>query len=219
MSQRSAVEGAAGSRDVLRSSLRSKDSSADWKVSLPLADFRLGNPRLWKIFPFAKPSQSLPVIRGQRKARPYPPSVQANLRGLFPCHEADALARAAAFSSLRVTTLGSRITHPPSPARRATRSKDWKADCQAHRECRDTTPYPPRQAGREPRTPTTKQPATAKHAGSRHPSDTPNRLWKSSLLKRSKGREPRAPTTPPKAFPPKKIPKGVPFVPIRSPQP
>ena len=45
MSQRSAVEGAAGSRDVLRSGLRSKDSSADWKVSLPLADFRLGNPR------------------------------------------------------------------------------------------------------------------------------------------------------------------------------
>ena len=45
MSQRSAVEGAAGSRDELRSGLRSKDSSADWKVSLPLADFRLGNPR------------------------------------------------------------------------------------------------------------------------------------------------------------------------------
>ena len=32
-SQRSAVERAAGPRDVLRSGLRSKDSSADWKVS------------------------------------------------------------------------------------------------------------------------------------------------------------------------------------------
>ena len=33
MSQRSAAEGAEGSRGVLRSGLRPKDSSADWKVS------------------------------------------------------------------------------------------------------------------------------------------------------------------------------------------
>ena len=29
------------------------------------ADFRLENPRLWKIFTFAKPSQTFPSIRGQ----------------------------------------------------------------------------------------------------------------------------------------------------------
>ena len=68
------------------------------------ADFRLENPRLWKIFPFAQPSQSLPVIRGQRKARPYPPSVQASPATGKASHEADALARASAFSSLCDTT-------------------------------------------------------------------------------------------------------------------
>ena len=40
MSQRSAAEGAEGSRGVLRSGLSSKDSSADWKVSLPLVKNR-----------------------------------------------------------------------------------------------------------------------------------------------------------------------------------
>ena len=44
------------------------------------------------------------MIRGQRKARPYPPSVQASPATGKASQEADALARAAAFSSLRDTT-------------------------------------------------------------------------------------------------------------------
>jgi len=68
-----------------RAQARAASSARHFRMPLlPLSGKSADFPRLWKIFPFAQPRQSLHVIRGQRKARPYPSSVQANLRGPFP---------------------------------------------------------------------------------------------------------------------------------------
>jgi len=114
------------------------------------ADFRLENPRLWKIFPFAKPSQSLPATRGQGQS----PALSA-FRVSKPSNR-ESLPRGGR------TRKGGRLLLPASPAKnpRSLSSLLLLAQCSPGA----TIPRRPQQAleaflfkrikGREPRAPT-----------------------------------------------------------------
>ena len=124
------------------------------------------------------------MIRGQRKARPYPPSVQASPATGKACHEADALARAAAFSSLRATPQNSTHAKHAGSRHSPTRPKGS-----------GDLPFK-RLTGREPTRsdPLRPRATSAPTAGSRAPS-TPPGVERGSAA-------PRTPPFPPFPLPP-----------------
>jgi len=143
-SQRSAVERAAGPRDVLRSGLRSKDSSADWKVShsgkpvrfskilgnLPfimawrgsyaLRHFLMSLVSLWPTAPGTGFLENLPIFR----SRPEPRFAQEP-PGLAPSR------RLFRFSASVDSQDDADLVRGGSPGLRPSRPAHWRIGCRA----------------------------------------------------------------------------------------